>query len=224
MFKRYAVFYTPDADLADWGACWLGWDSRTGTVARHPTIPDLDVQALTNRPRPYGLHGTLKAPFTLAAGVDQSLLAQTAADFARSHTGCDAGPFTLSFHNGFIALRPALDAPDLRHFAEHVVKAFDHLRAPLSADDLTRRRKSRLSPRQDQQLVRWGYPFIFDDFHFHITLTGRVNSRMAAQVMDVLEPQITPLLPPRFAINAITLMGEDANGMFHQIDRYALSR
>jgi len=223
VFKRYAIFYTPEGEFAEWGARWLGWNSRTGAVVRHPDIAGLDVPALTDTPRKYGLHGTLKAPFALAAGTNQLRIEQVAAEFAQNHSGFEAGPLALCYKNGFVALRPSLDLPVLQEFADLVVRAFDHLRAPLTAEDLIRRRKTRLSSRQDQQLMTWGYPFVFDDFQFHLTLTGRVNNQMAAQVIEALEPQIGPLLPARFVINAITLMGEDADGMFHQIDRYPIT-
>ena len=72
-------------------------------------------------------------------------------------------------------------------------------------------------------MLVWGYPYIFDDFHFHMTLSGRVNEDAAENIIAALSPQISPLLPATFLIDAITLMGEDTDGMFHQIHRYALS-
>jgi hypothetical protein len=222
VFKRYAIFYTPGGDLGDWGAGWLGWDSHRGTASLQRSIDGIDVAALTATPQKYGFHGTLKAPFVLAADADEVWLAQTAESFASKHAPVDAGPFALRYQNGFIALRPCNDPPDLRDFAAHVVRAFDHLRTPLSDEDIARRRKARLSPRQDQQMMVWGYPFIFEDFHFHLTLTGRLPERSAAQVIAALEPALAQVMPARISIDAITLMGEDAEGIFHQIHRYAL--
>lgn len=223
MFKRYAIFYMPEGDLGEWGARWLGWDSRTGTAPLQCGMAGVDVVSLTATPQKYGFHGTLKAPFVLAEDADESLLAQAAESFAATRAPVDAGPFEVSYDHGFIALRPRHDTPALRDFAAHVVRAFDHLRAPLSEDDIARRRKARLSPRQDQQMMVWGYPFIFEDFHFHLTLTGRLPEEAAAQVIGALEPALAPVMPARMSIDAITLMGEDSDGMFHQIHRYALS-
>jgi hypothetical protein len=223
VFKRYAIFYTPEGRLAEWGARWLGWDSRTGTAVQTPVFAGLDVDAVTATPRTYGFHGTLKAPFVLATDTDDGVLEETAAQFARQHAPLDAGPFRLVYENGFIALRPLQDPPALRDFAGHTVRAFDHLRAPLSEAYIARRRKARLSPRQDQQMMVWGYPYIFEDFHFHLTLSGRVTEEVAAQVIAALVPDITALLPAPVMIDAVTLMGEDAEGMFHQIHRYALT-
>jgi len=223
MFKRYAIFYTPTGRLAEWGAGWLGWDSASGMPLQTRTLAGLDVGHLTATPRKYGLHGTLKAPFALAADADREGLELAASHFARQHASFDAGPLGLRYENGFIAVRPLKDPPALRDFAGHAVRAFDHLRAPLSEADIARRRKARLNPRQDQQMMVWGYPFIFNDFHFHLTLTGRVDAITAAQVIAALAPEMADLLPQALRLDAITLMGEDSSGLFHQIHRYALS-
>jgi hypothetical protein len=223
MFKRYAVFYTPQGALADWGAAWLGWDSSTGAVPLRYDLAGVDVPSVTQTPQKYGLHGTLKAPFTLVSGVHQETVEEAAASFARQHAAFDAGPFALRYENGFVALRPLHDPANLRDFAAATVRDFDHLRAPLSEADIARRRRARLSPRQDQQMLVWGYPYIFDDFHFHLTLSGRLREDAATQIIAALSPQVAPLLPKTLMIDAITLMGEDVDGMFHQIHRYALS-
>lgn len=223
MFERYAIFYTPTGPLADFGAQWLGWDNANGVAVAHLEIAGLDVDKLTARPRKYGLHGTLKAPFRLAATVSQPDLEQAAADFAARYGGVELQNLELRHDNGFIALRPQNNPAALRDFAAATVKAFDPLRAPLSDADIARRRKARLTTRQDQQMLEWGYPFIFDDFHFHLTLTGGLPKTDAATVIAALQPHVDALVPKPFFIDAITLMGQDETGMFHQINRYRLS-
>ena len=32
-------------------------------------------------------------------------------------------------------------------------------------------------PRQDANLLRWGYPYVLEDFRFHMTLTERLGLR-----------------------------------------------
>ncbi|MEM9967954.1 MAG: hypothetical protein AAF755_07640 [Pseudomonadota bacterium] len=82
MFDRYAVYYTPQGALAKLGAAWLGWDSMTGNAVAHPKIDNLELAHLTQAPRKYGMHGTLKAPFYLAENTDQDALAQAVATLA----------------------------------------------------------------------------------------------------------------------------------------------
>ena len=222
MFERYAIFYTPPAGmLAEFGALWLGWDSATGKPVAQPDVAGLDVSAITATPRKYGLHGTLKAPFRLAGSLEA--LQDTAATFAGAQSPVPLHQMTLRHDHGFVALRPMGDVTALTAFAADIVRAFDPHRAPLSEADIARRRKSPLSPRQDRQMLDWGYPFIFDDFHFHLTLSGRLNAQAGAEVITALDPLLTPLVPDPMRIEAITLMGEDSNGMFHQLHHYALT-
>lgn len=223
MFERYAIFYCPTSALAEFGSAWLGWDSRTGRAVDHPDMDGLDVAALTKTPRKYGLHGTLKAPFYLVPTCTLSDLEQSAERFAASHTAIDIGALSLRNENGFVALRPDGPQSALRNFAADVVRHFDPLRAPLSDADIARRRKSHLTPQQDAQLLEWGYPYVFDDFHFHLTLSGRIKPAHAVPVIDALLPRIAPLLPDPFLVEAITITGQDAQGMFHQIRRYPLT-
>ncbi|WP_417260694.1 DUF1045 domain-containing protein [Celeribacter sp.] len=223
MFERYAIFYTPTGALADFGARWLGWDSAQGCAMPHPESVGTNVADITQTPRKYGLHGTLKAPFHLAKGCDLTQLREAVVTFAAGQAAFDIGALDLRYESGFVALRPRHSYIDLQDFAAATVKAFDAFRAPLPEADIARRRAAKLTIRQDQQMLEWGYPFIFDDFHFHLTLTGRLPADTAAQVISALAPHLEGIVPTPFVIDAITLMGQDAAGMFHQIHRYALT-
>lgn len=222
MFERYAIFYTPVGALAAFGAAWLGWDSAEGCARAHPDL-GVDAAQITATPRKYGLHGTIKAPFRLAEASGLAALQADVAALAQGRAPVDLGVMGVVHQGGFVALRPADDLPPLRDLARAVVTGLDHHRAPLSADDIARRRRTGLSARQDQQMLDWGYPFIFDDFHFHLTLSGNLDAAQGAAVCRALAPALDPLIAAPLTLDAITLMGEDAAGMFHQIHRYDLA-
>ena len=223
MFERFAIFYTPTGALADFGAAWLGWDSASGCAVPHPDVPDIYIAAVTAKPRKYGLHGTLKAPFRLAADSGPAKLQTAVADFAKRTAPVKIGQLQVAHHHGFVALRPAGDPPALRALASAIVTGFDDHRAPLTDADIARRRQSGLTLRQDRQMLDWGYPYIFDDFHFHLTLSGALPAAQGAAVVTALQPLLTPIIADPWVIDGITLMGQDAAGMFHQIHRYTLT-
>jgi len=223
MFERYAIFYTPTGGLAQWGAAWLGWDSARGDVPPHTEVAGLDVATMTATPRKYGLHATLKAPFRMAQNACLQDLQHAASEFALTHPKVAIGQLELRNDTGFVALRPQHDTAELQQLAAATVKAFDPFRAPLTDADIARRRKASLSVRQDAQMLNWGYPFIFEDFHFHLTLTGRLPAQEATAVIAALTPCVLPLVPAPLVIDAITVMGQDSAGMFHQIHRYTLT-
>ena len=223
MFERYAIFYTPVGLLADFGASWLGWDNATGRSVPQPTIHGLDIASFTKAPRKYGLHATLKAPFVLGQDFDLKQLKQEMGNFSKQSAAFGIGKLELRHDRGFIALRPVNEVPQLQEFAAHIVKAFDKLRAPLSSDDITRRRKRRLTSRQNKQMLEWGYPYIFDDFNFHLALTGRLSSVQIRNVIAALSSDMNMGVSDTIRIDAITLMGQDKLGMFYQIIRYPLA-
>ena len=224
MYKRYAVYETPapGSALARFGACWLGWDSALGQEVPHPVVPDLDVAAITARPRAYGFHGTIKPPFRLADGQSQDTLQQALAALC-----ADAAPVSLdglccARLGRFLALVPVGDTTALADLAARAVQELDPFRAPPNAAELAKRRAARLNPAQEALLMRWGYPYVMDQFRFHMTLTGRLDADTAERAEAALAPLLEPLPLQPYKVDALTLLGEDAQGRFHQIARYPL--
>lgn len=223
-FKRFAIYYAPEAGaLADFGASWLGWDLAVGAPVAHPRIEGLDVVALTDTPRKYGLHGTVKPPFRLAEGADFDGLVAAAESLCAAQSPVVLDGLALTRLGGFLALTVTGDTSALGNLAAAMVRGLDEFRAPASESELARRRKANLSERQEALLLQWGYPYVMEEFRFHITLTGKLGKAQAETVRQRLDPIVAPLLPAPFAINDLCLVGEDENGMFHLIHRYALS-
>jgi 2'-5' RNA ligase len=190
---RYAIYYAPGSDdpLSMAASQWLGRDAFSGADLQRPHIEalsDLDLDALTASPRLYGLHATLKAPFELHPDQTEVALMAAVKDFSATYRpfSADIAPMALS---AFIAFRITSSPADMQALHEACVREFEPFRAPLSESDLARRRKAVLSPLQDERLVAFGYPYIFDDFRFHMTLTGSVpdealRNRIVAALRD----------------------------------------
>ena len=64
----------------------------------------------------------------------------------------------------------------MQALADVCVEGLDHLRAPLTEQEIARRRRAPLTPQQDAMLLRWGYPYVFETWFFHMTLTRRLNA------------------------------------------------
>lgn len=222
-YSRFAIYYLPPVGpLAEFGASWLGWDVETGTECAHPDLP-VNVAAITATPRKYGLHGTLKPPFRLNDGFTQSDVQAAVADLAAALRPVALQGLTLTQIGRFLALTAVGDATDLRDLATACVVELDHLRAPAGQAELDRRRAAGLTDRQDAYLLKWGYPYVMEDFKFHITLSGKLDADTAQTTHDLLHPIVTPLLPTPFVINDIGLVGEREDGRFEVIQRYTLS-
>lgn len=224
-FKRYGIYYTPEPGaLADFGAHWLGWDLVAGEHRAHPEIDGLPqpVSDMTGTPRKYGLHGTIKPPFFLADGQSPEALQKALAALCTTLAPVTLPSLTLSRLGSFLALKIDGDQTPLAALAARAVTELDSFRRPPSEAELERRRQANLSPAQETLLSQWGYPYVMDEFRFHITLTGRLG-KDAEQARAALLPHIAPLLPTPFEVKSLTLVGEDDSKMFHEIQRYALT-
>ena len=222
VFQRYAVYYTPSGALAEVGGAWLGWDIARGAVVSQPEIDGLDVAKLTRTPRKYGLHGTIKPPFFLAGGTTIEGLAEAAQVFCKEVAPVRLEALEVQALAGFVALIPTGYQSALSALAAQTVDALDAFRAPPSHEELARRRRANLTPAQEKNLTDWGYPYVMDEFRFHITLTGRIKGDMSP-VVAALRAHITPHLDAPYDINSLTLVGEDSEGMFHEIKRFSLA-
>lgn len=225
-FVRFAVYYAPEPGaLANFAAAWLGWDPVAGEHIAHPEIAGLPrpVEALTATPRKYGFHGTLKPPFRLADGSSLDQLQSDLASLAARVPSVHLDGLALHVLGGFLALTPEGDLAPLETLAATVVEALDHHRAPASPEETARRMAAGLSPRQQALLAKWGYPFVMDEFRFHLTLTGKLVPGEARAVRAALTPVLAPILPSPFQVKELCLFGEDDEGMFHLLHRYPLS-
>ncbi|TNE63753.1 MAG: DUF1045 domain-containing protein [Rhodobacteraceae bacterium] len=223
-FKRYAVYYAPvPGPFAEFCAHWLGWDAFEGIELPHPAIEGLPapIRKITEAPRKYGFHGTLKPPFRLT-GTRTELMADLAA-FAAAHRPIEMEGLALTRIGGFLALTPMGDLTPLEFLAGEIVATLDPHRAQPSETELARRRSAGLSERQNALLTQWGYPYVMEEFKFHLTLTGKLSIEEAETVKTALEPVLAPLLPHPFRIDDLCLFGEAEDGRFHLLHRYTLS-
>ena len=176
---RYAIYFSPTADepLSRAAATWLGRDAFTGELYPRTAEHDLTVEELdelTADPRRYGFHATLKAPFHLTDGASEADLLAALAAFAEETAPFNIPLVAVEQIGPFFALVPQTPHQPLQQFAARVVESFEPFRAALSETDLQRRKPDSLPPQQRENLMRWGYPYVFDEFRFHMTLTGPV--------------------------------------------------
>jgi putative phosphonate metabolism protein len=224
-WHRYAIYALPDGALGAAGAAWLGWDAREARGVPHPTVQDLPRRAevLTERPRRYGFHATIKPPFPLADGRREDELVEAFDAFCAGTAAAQARGLTVDTIGPFLALRPEGSARDLSRVAAAAVEALDAFRAPPSDADLARRRAAGLTDRQEALLSRWGYPYVMEEFRFHVTLTGPLPPAERDAAQRALAAHFAPFLPRPYRLEALALLGEDDEGRFHAIHETALS-
>lgn len=209
---RYAIYYAPapDSVLGRFGAALLGYDAYQGTDAPFPegiNVPNWP--ALTQDPRKYGFHATLKAPMALAPDKSEDGLIAACAAFASKPRAIPIIEPVVDLIDGFIAIVPAKPSAELENLAAACVGEFDAFRGPLTETDLARRKPSRLTPRQRDYLHRWGYPYVFEEFRFHMTLTGRLDAGRRTLILEMLRNRFRDSGVNDLAIDGITLFRQD---------------
>ena len=225
-FKRYAVYFAPrPGPFAEVANAWLGWDPLLGHPIAQPAMQGLPrgVAELTADPTKYGFHGTIRAPFRPGDGVTVDQIRATVADIAAAHAPVVCDGLQVENLHGFLALMPMGDLTALRALAANVVRATNPLRAPLTPAEVAKRRPESLTPRQRDLLADWGYPFVMEEFYFHLTLTGRLDKAEAETIQPILAAHFAPHLPRPFVVQDLCLYGEDDAGRFHLLHRYPLS-
>ncbi len=213
---RVALYYAPEADDPLWqaGTSWLGRDPETDEFVAPPALLAAHSPDVTAEPAAYGLHGTLKPPFRLAQGVDYAAFVAGAAQLARGIRPFALPPLSLDLLDGFLALRESAPCLDLQALADLVVAAMDRMRAPPTEAELARRRRHPLAPEQGAMLALWGYPYVFQHFRFHITLTRRLTSEEAAVIRPLAEAHFRVALAeasPRW-VRSLAVFTQEAPG------------
>lgn len=155
----------------------------------------------------------MKPPFALADGRSVDELLSAAAAFGRARARFVIERLELRVIDGFIALVPHARSAALDALAADCVRDFDRFRAPADGAELARRRAARLTARQDELLARWGYPYVMEEFRFHLTLTGRLAEPARGAVLRALAPLTAPLCAAPVAVRDIVI--------FRQPDRAA---
>lgn len=228
MTARYALYLVPPAESALWnrGCRWLGRDPESGSLPEQPAMPGFSADAIreiTRTAAGYGFHGTLKAPFRLADGVDESEVLHRAERMAQSTNRFTMPRLRVDSLDGFLALRPDGDDASLNALAEQTVVTLDDLRAPVGAEERARRVAAGLDARQVELLDRWGYSHVLERFRFHMTLTRRLNAAEDAKLRPWLQEWFREALTAdRHAVDLAVFMQPSADADFVLRQRFRL--
>lgn len=230
MVPRYALYFAPAPESALWrfGCTVLGYDAATGQDVAPAVPPDktlVEWATATEAPRRYGFHGTLVAPMHLRAGATEDAYLEAIRQFAGQQAPRSAPGLKVQALGSFLALTIAGDAAPVAELAADATRALSPWRAPLTDADRARRLASPLTPRQKQHLADYGYPYVLEDFRFHMTLTGSLPEPQRADFATRLAADFAARVPPNpLAVDAVSIFRQDRrDGRFRIIARIALA-
>ncbi len=220
MSRRYALYWlpAPGSRLAAFGNAVLGHDNVSGRPVTQPEALG-GLAAVTAGARLYGFHATLKAPLRLVPGAAEADLVAAARGLAAAHPPVPLGPLVVAALGPFLALVPEAPPPGLGLLAAECVAALDPFRAPLTEAERAKRRPERLDPRGRALLERWGYPYVFEAFRFHMTLTDALPEPDRDGWHRRLAAAYAASGPEPAVIDAVCLLTQDGSGPFRLLAR-----
>ena len=209
---RVALFYAPlpDDPLTQASSAWLGRDPVSNTPVPQPALEG--IAEITSEPRGYGFHATLKPPMRLIDGTGWTDLLGAVREVCAGIAPFDLPRLAVSDLRGFLALRESEASPPLQALADACVERLDSFRFPPSDDELARRRKANLSADQNAMLMRWGYPYVFDTWFFHMTLTRRLSDVEKAVILPAAEGWFAEALTAARRVEDICIFTQAAAG------------
>jgi putative phosphonate metabolism protein len=209
---RIAIYYAPSPTdmLTSLGTAWLGRDPLTGAPTSQPPLND--IEEVTAEPRRYGFHATLKPPMEMAPGRSWIELVAAVRAIAATIAPFELPRLAVNDLRGFLALRETAPCHALQALADACVEQLDPFRAPVSSAELARRRISGLTAGQDTLLTRWGYPYVFDEWFFHMTLTRRLSAQEKAVFLPAAEAHFAPALELGRSVSDVCIFTQSAPG------------
>ena len=215
MSARYAVFFAPDnsSNLASYGACTLRRlpDAQAYEIDSNSFQDQSLAEQLTATPTHYGFHATLKAPFYLASGTSEQQLFEAVEEFCKSQKPIVLDGLKPQWLGSFMALSFAGQPQEIIDLASQCVTSFERFRAPLMAEDLSKRKPDSLSEVQKTYLYKYGYPFVMSEFNFHMTLTSRFECNEYPDYVEWLQNLYDEMVPDTPYLDRLVV--------FSQVDR-----
>lgn len=215
---RYAIYYAPEpgSALDTFGQTWLGRRGEralSDAIGKTSKVSAARIAELTESPARYGFHGTLKPPFQLNPTNTPEALLAVARVFARSRAPIELPPLELAVIGKFIALTPIAESAALERLAAACVRAFEGYRTPLTKEQEEDYKLNKLTVHQEQMLEHWGYPYVMEEFRFHISLTDRIDDDAEREaVMNVLTTLAQPVVGQAIQIRDLVVVVQDGVG------------
>ncbi len=234
-YKRVAIYFLPkkNSSLENFGKNLLGRDidkkkkisltrRQKYFINRGFTYFD-ELKDYCEEPAKYGFHATLKAPFRLKQNVKTKNFYDVISHIAAQHSRFKIKGLKIVYSKKFTFITSRKPNKLLINLENDLVKHLDTFRAELNKTEIKKRIPDSLTFKQNKYLKEWGYPFVFDQFKFHMTLMNQNNNKLSNKQKLELEKLIYKISNNVIEFNEISLLGENKNGHFEEIKRFKLN-
>ncbi|MDR2443524.1 MAG: DUF1045 domain-containing protein [Deltaproteobacteria bacterium] len=211
MSYRYAIYYVPkmESQLYKLGRQALGYCLYLGR-------PYPSASAPTEKAAVYGFHATIIAPFRTASSrqdITDILSSASKLLFPVNLTGLKL----VGLSPGFPAL--AIDAGNykLAVLERTLLELLTEVRLPPTEDEINKR--GILTARQMEYVQKWGYPWVLEEFRFHLTLgdivTDPIELKKKIATLSVI---FTPKVLTSVVLDSLALCVQDKPKSYFRLD------
>lgn len=133
-------------------------------------------------------------------------------------------PLQIALVDAFLALVPTAPCRQVDALAAACTRDLDRFRARPSDAESARWAAARLSAQQRDLLGLWGYPYVLEEFRWHMTLTDRADPPTAAALLRYLKPIYAAAQGTEtVVVDGISLVHQSAPGRrFEFVQRFPL--
>lgn len=224
MPERYAIYYAPPVTSALWERAtqWLGRDAATGenreaAIAGVGAARRFEVTRLARR---YGFHATMKPPMVMPGDRTYDELDRALAGFCAPQQPVPIGRLAVRQIGDFLALIPVEQPQALTDLAAETTTAFEPFRAPLDAADRQRRLSADLTTRQIELLDQYGYPYVLEQFKFHMTIGDPLIDDDRDDIVAAAQVWFAPVLAEPVTVDRLVVFHEAEAGVaFNRLPR-----
>ena len=214
--ERYFIAYAPSPRSEIWalGSAWLAFNAATNEIPEKAFTLGLppEIHLKTVLPaRKTGFNAILVAPFNLRVGVSEENLCEKLTTFSESLAPFRTCLMKVKATGNKIGIEPLSIDNNIQDLANITVRHFNHFRDIPPEKPINPKLKEVLTERQIDNLVKWGYPYYFEDFKFIMPLTGAVPLPMIELLTKNLQNIFSKQLSQGLNVDSLTLFKQENN-------------
>lgn len=189
---RFIISLSPNKNTLLWTLAtqWLAYDADRKRSVKDPALLGLpqNIHNPTVMPiRRMGFGILLTGPFQLHRALSVEDLTNYAAAFAEQFTPLNSGRLHIKAIDNRLFLEPLRPSPKIRNIADDCVRYFHKFRMPAKPLAANSPIRKALTPPQLEHFLKWGQPFVFDEFKPQIPLTARLPEK----VIEPMQKRLT---------------------------------
>ena len=212
-YERYYIGYTPHPNSKLWKliSAWLGYDcardTKPKTVLTLGLPKKVHTEAVSSALR-IGFSCVFYPPFKLREDMDIEELVIHSQTFCHTLTPVTTGALKVQSNGGQIIIAPLSTDKKIIDLAGDCVRFFDNFRLKGPPVPINGQMHKALSQRQIDYLIKWGNPYVFEEFAFTMPLTGRIPKTILGPLTDYLQNQLIHYLSHGLTVDGLYLFGQ----------------